>query len=115
MNIPISLDYFSRLKESIDELSFQANVLCQHVDILNTKTTVQIRKLEEYFKQSEKLCGTGVIPLYDRDNLYLFIIERFKNFNLSLDNLSEEKRKFKLILQTHEATIKEVILEGPDG
>lgn len=76
MTTSISLDQSKHLVQSFDELTYQAADLCQHIDDLKTETTSQIKKLENYFKQAEKLRGGGVIPLYDMENLYQFIMGR---------------------------------------
>ena len=111
MTTSISLDQSKHLVQSFDELTYQAADLCQHIDDLKTETTSQIKKLENYFKQAEKFCGGGVIPLYDMENLYQFIMGRLSKFNTSLNNLSEEKRRFELILRDYEITLRGIIKE----
>ena len=111
----ISLDHSKHLKQSFDELTHQANDLCQCIDDLKTETTCQLGKLEDHFKRVEQLCGSSVVPLYDKDNLYSFIFERLKRFNLPLDKLSKEKQRFKLILENYETTLKEVVAEVAHG
>ena len=111
MTTSISLDQSKHLMQSFDELTCQAADLCQHIDDLKTETTSQIKKLGNHFKLAEKLCGAGVVLLYDRDNLYQFVMGRLSKFNSLLDNLSEEKRRFEFILRDYEITLREMIKE----
>ena len=111
MTTSISLDQSKHLVQSFNELAYQAADLCQHIDDLKTETTSQIKKLENHFKRAERLCGAGVVPLYDMENLYQFVIGRLPKFNSLLDNLSEEKRRFEFILRDYEITSREMIKE----
>jgi hypothetical protein len=111
MTTSISLDHSKHLVQSFDELSCQAHDLCKHIDDLKTETASQIKKLENHFKQAEKLCSVSVIPLYDMENLYQFVMGRLSKFNVSLGDLSEEKRRFELILREYEITLRGIIKE----
>ncbi|MDQ8039637.1 MAG: hypothetical protein REH83_04450 [Rickettsiella sp.] len=111
MTTSISLDQSKHLVQSFDELIRQAADLCQHIDDLKTEITSQIKKLENHFKRAERLCGSGIVPLFDMENLYQFIMDRLSKFNTLLDKLSEEKRRFELILRDYEITLRETINE----
>ncbi|MDQ8040097.1 MAG: hypothetical protein REH83_06795 [Rickettsiella sp.] len=78
----------------------------QHIDDLKIETTSQIKKLEMIFKRAERLCGSDIIPLFDMESLYQFITDRLSKFNTLFDKLSEEKRRFEVMLRDYEITLR---------
>lgn len=111
MTTSASLDHSTIVRQSFAELIFRTGVLCQHIDELKTETTSQIIKLENHFKRTEMLCGKGIVPLYDMENLFHFIMGRLKKFNTLLDSLVEERYRFEFTLKSYETTLKEIIEE----
>lgn len=111
MTTSISLEHSTIVRQSFTELIFRTGVLCQYIDELKTETTSQIAKLEDHFKRTEMLCGKGIVPLYDMENLFHFIMQRLEKFNTLLDSLVAERYRFEFTLRSYETTLKKLIEE----